>query len=186
MGHPRPDQLLAIAHIVKPHGVHGEVSAIVLAPPVLDPTELIEGRRLYGRDAKGQVRELAGEAVRPHQDRWLVLIEGIETMDDAEKLRGLDLCLTREELPALPEGWYWEEDLQRCEVVDRTLGPIGVVKGLNVTLLQPQLELKRPDGTVAWIPWVRAFIKQVDLSAGRIETDLPAEFPGISASPTHI
>ena len=93
MALPRPDDLMAIAHIVRAHGVHGEVSAIVLAPPVLDGAELIEDRRLYARGPKGDVREMTGLAVRPHQDRWLITLEGVETMDEADALRGVDLCL---------------------------------------------------------------------------------------------
>jgi 16S rRNA processing protein RimM len=177
---------MAIAHIVRAHGVHGEVNAIVLAPPVLDGAELIEDRRLFARDPKGNIRVMQGLSVRPHQDRWLITLEGIETMDEANALRNVDLCLPRAELPELPEGWYWESDLELCRVVDRTLGEIGSVKGLNLSLVQPQLEVKRPDGTIALIPWVKAFIVEVNLEACLVLTDLPPGFPGISASPTAV
>ena len=38
----KADDLLAIAHLVRAHGVHGEISAIALAPPVLEPADLTE------------------------------------------------------------------------------------------------------------------------------------------------
>jgi 16S rRNA processing protein RimM len=175
-----PDDLLAIAYLVRPHGIHGEVSAIPLAPPVLDPDGLIRGRVLTLRDPAGGARTVAGLGVRPHQDRWLVTLEGIDSMDEADRLRGLDLCLRRAELPELPEGWFWEDDLARCRVVDAALGEIGTVAGLNVSAFQPQLELRRPDGALVLIPWVRAYIAKVDLGAGEIRTALPADFPGLS------
>lgn len=179
MASTRPDDLLAIAHLVRPHGVRGEVSAIPLAPPVLDPAELVEGRVLTLREPGGALRSAVVEGLRLHQDRWLILLEGVETMDDANLLRGVDLCLRRDELPVLPEGWFWEDDLQRCRVVDAVLGEIGTVAGLGVGGMQPQLQLKRPDGQIVLIPWVRAFIVQVDLDANLVQTNLPAEYPGL-------
>jgi 16S rRNA processing protein RimM len=121
-------------------------------------------------------------ALRPHQDRWLVTVEGVDSIDQAEEWRGIDLCLPREELPELPDGWFWEADLLACHVSDAMLGEIGSVDGLDVGGAQPQLRLRRPDGQIALIPWVRAFVRQVDLEAHLIHVDLPADFPGISAS----
>lgn len=176
----RPDDILAIAHLVRPHGVRGEISAIPLAPPILDPGELIEGRVLILREVDGAARSIVGAAVRFHQDRWLIQLEGVDSMDQADALRGLDLCLRRNELPQLPEGWYWEDDLQQCRVVDAVLGDLGAVAGLGLGGMQPQLQLRRPDGSLVLIPWVRAFIVQVDLAANLIKTNLPAEYPGLS------
>ena len=175
-----PEELLAIAHIVRPHGIRGEVSAMALAPSALDFASLAVGR-VFARFPTGEVREMEVLDLRPHQDRWLIVLEGIETMNDAETVRQVDLCLPRAELPPLPEGWFWETDLQHCHVVDRAVGPLGTVKGLNTAGAQPQLEIHRPDGSIVSIPWVKAFIAKVDLAVGEITTDLPLDFPGISA-----
>lgn len=180
MARPEAEDLLAIARVTRAHGVRGEVSAIALAPPVLDAAGLIIGRRLYARGTAGDVRPIQGLSVRFHQDRWLIHLAGIESMDEADVLRGVELCLPRAELPELPEGWFWEADLQECEVIDRRLGPIGAADGLNTSGARPQLELRRPDDSIALIPWVRALIIEVDLDNKKIFTDLPLDFPGIS------
>lgn len=180
MARNAPQDLLAVAHVARPHGVLGEVSAIPLAPPVLDPLDLIVERVIHVRDAKGGVRQFRGEGVRGHQDRWLVKLEGIESMTDADTLRACDLCLPRAELPALPEGWYWESEIEGCRVLDGVLGEIGIALGLETGYVQTQLKLRRPDGRTVLIPLVKALIKNVDTAARLIETDLPAEFPGIS------
>lgn len=177
------DELLAVARAVRPHGIRGELSCIVLVPPVVDPGEVIVGRRLLLRDAQGDVHPATGEAVRTHQDRWLVKLSGIDTMTDAETLRNVDLCLPRRELPSLPEGWFWEADIQGCRVVDERLGELGTAAGLDVSGPQHQLLLRR-DGIpgappVVRIPWVRAYVKAVEVQARRIQLDLPEGFPGI-------
>ena len=174
-----PDALLAVAHIARPHGRHGELSAIVLAPPILDGEQLISGRLLMARDGEGHVRPVKGLAVRPHKGRWLIKLEGVESVADAEALREVDLCLRRADLPSLPQGWYWEADLQGCRVIDARIGEIGRVESLDVNPPQPQLQLRRPDGGQAAIPWVRPLIIGVDIETGEIRTDLPTDFPGL-------
>jgi 16S rRNA processing protein RimM len=179
MDAPHPDELLAVAHVTRPHGVRGELSAIPLAPPPIDLAALLVGR-IWLRDARGIVREVRGTAARPHQDRWLVTLEGVETMEAAGALREMDLCLPRAELPELPEGWYWEEDLLGCRVLDRRLGEIGRVRGLDTTLAQPRLRIERPGGATASVPWVSALVVGVDLASREVQTDLPDGYPEIS------
>jgi len=176
----QPADLLAIAHIARPHGVRGELSAIALAPPVLAPESLLLGRTLIGRDPRGRLSDYTAIGFRPHQGRWLIQLEGVTDRTQADALRGHDLCLRRRDLPDLPEGWYWESDLEQCRVVDRRLGEIGRVEGLDTSGVQPYLTLIRPDGRRAMIPWRSALVPAVDLEAGVIETDLPGDFPGIS------
>ena len=176
---PHPDELLAVAHVTRPHGIRGELSAVPLAPPVFECASLIV-RRLFMRTAKGEVRPVQGLAVRPHQNRWLITLEGVEDRTQADALREIDLCLTRDELPPLPEGWYWESELQRCRVIDKTLGEIGRVHGLNLDSSQPRLEIIRPDDSIATFPWVKAFLVKVDLESSEIHIDLPPGMPGIS------
>jgi 16S rRNA processing protein RimM len=174
---PSPD-LLAIAHLLRPWGNRGRISAVALAPPVLDPNELVADRRLYLRADDGTLRTIQGLGVMLHKGRWMVALEGIESISDAETLRGLDLCLPRAELPPLPDGWHWEADLLRCRAVDARLGDLGGVEGLDVDAPQPQLIVRRPDGSKASIPWVKAYLKGVDLAAGEIRFELPEGFPG--------
>ena len=177
---PPADTLLAIAHLVKPHGVRGAISAIPLAPGILHPSELVEpGRRFFLRDAAGRVKEVTAEGARPNNDRWIVMLEGYASIDDANLLRATDLCLPRNELPELPEGWYWEDDLQQCRVIDATRGELGKVKALNPSFPHALLRIDRPDGRVLDLPWLKAFVKQVDLEGKTIQIDLPQGIPGL-------
>ena len=180
---PAPDDLLALAHVLRPHGIRGELSAKVLAPPVLEPLELLTERRLFARSPNGKVEVVQGEGARPHQDRWLVRLAGVETMNDAEEYRGWDLCLPRNELPELPEGWFWEADLEGCRVVDSQLGEIGRVSRLETRGPQPQLILHTTRGVEVTIPWVSGLVPRVDLEGRSVHTDLPEEYPGLERPP---
>lgn len=174
-----PEDLLAIAHLVRPHGLRGEIVAEPSVPEVLDPLELIVDKRLFLRDGKGQVSPARGVGLRSHQGRWLVSLEGIESIDQAETLRGAELCLPRAELPALPEGWFYEADLTRCKVVDEKMGELGQVEALDLNAAQPRLKIRRPSGALVMIPWVKAYFTHVDVPGGELKTNLPADFPGL-------
>lgn len=172
-------ELLAIAHLIRPHGLRGEIVAEPLVPEVIDAVELILERRLFLRDRAGAVREARAVGLRPHQGRWLILLDGIESIDDAETLRGFELCLPRGELPKLPEGWYYEADLTRCKVIDEKFGEIGQVEALETTGAQPNLKVRRADGGQVLIPWVKAYFVMVDIAGGELRTKLPEDFPGV-------
>ncbi len=185
MNQPQPERLLALAHLVRPHGLRGEISSIGLAPPVLDLGELLDQREVVARSEAGEVLGVMQvESLRPHQDRWLIKLVGIEDPEQADTLRGVDLCVPRAQLPELPEGWYYEDDLEGCRVVDRRLGELGTVTGLETNRAQPQLLVRRPEGALISIPWVRAFISAVDLERREIGTDLPIDFPGLEEHST--
>lgn len=173
------DELLAIAHLIRPHGLRGEIVAEPLVPEVVDAVELILDRRLFLRDRAGKVSETRGVGLRPHQRRWLITLDGIASMDEAETMRGVELCLPRGELPALPEGWYYEADLTRCRVIDEHFGEIGQVEALETASAQPSLRVRRENGAAVLIPWVKAYFTSVDVPAGELKTNLPQDFPGL-------
>ena len=101
-------------------------------------------------------------------------------MTDADPLRGHELCLAREELPELPDGWHWEADIENSRVVDARLGELGRAESLDVSGQRPQLLVRLPTGALVPIPWVKAYLRGVDLDAHEIRMDLPDGFPGIS------
>lgn len=64
---------------------------------------------------------------RFHNGRVLLRLDGIETPEAGDKLRGTELWVPRSEAMPLPEGHYFLDDLLGIEVVSsdgRVLGPI--------------------------------------------------------------
>ena len=77
---PDAGELLEVGSIGRAHGTSGEVVVRLIT----DRTERLES----GSKLAADVRELVVATSRPHQDRWLVRFEGVETRDQAEELRG--------------------------------------------------------------------------------------------------
>ncbi len=84
-------QLLEIGHVVKAHGLRGElvVGLVTNLPDRIAPGERLKLRR-RGRPA-AELEELAVTASRPFQHRYLVSFDGVATREGAEALQGATL-----------------------------------------------------------------------------------------------
>lgn len=179
---PEAEDLLAIARLGRPHGVRGEIRGEALCPPVLSFEALMTSGPLWLRRENAPLESIEVEALRPHGQLWLVTLEGVGDRDAAEAFKQAELCLEREALPDLPEGWYWEADLLGLAVEDRRRGPIGKAAGLEQLGGQHVLVVERegPTGAKIQVPWAEALVTGIDREAGRIEVDLPDEYPGLT------
>ncbi len=121
-----------------------------------------------------QVRVLAGR----RQGRGVVAqIEGIDTRDQAERLRGAKIHIDRAQLPELPAGEYYWADLIGMQVVDLQGRRLGQVVNLLETGANDVLIVDGEAGREILIPWIRErVIKKVDLPARTIQVDWDPDY----------
>lgn len=170
---------VAVGRVLRPHGVRGEVVVQVLSdvPQRLDP-----GSEMFavweGRPGRSQ-RTLVVETCRPHKSGGMVRFAGIADRDQADELRDAWLEVDRSRVPAPEEGTYYWYQLLGCRCFDAgndgevaDLGKIVdlVEDGGGLLLIVSDGERQIP------IPFVRSFLKSVDVESGRIELELP---PGL-------
>jgi len=159
---------VAVGRVLRPHGVRGEVVVEVLSDV---PDRLAPGRRVMASWERRPARTLAVESSRPHKSGALVRFAGAVDRDTAEELRDALLEVDRSEVPAAPEGtYYWYQLLGcRCRVDGEDLGEVTdlVEDGGGLLLVVSN------GGRQVPIPFVRSFLKEVDVERGRIELDLP-------------
>ncbi|MBR5524505.1 MAG: 16S rRNA processing protein RimM [Clostridia bacterium] len=106
---------LEAGQIVGTHGVRGEVR---VQPWCDSPQQFATFKKLYW-DANGkQPVKVKG---RPHKNIALVVLEGVDTVEAAQVLRGKMLYVDRKDLK-LPKGHYLVQDLIGLTVVDADTG----------------------------------------------------------------
>lgn len=171
--------LFAVARLLGAHGLRGEVRAHWLGPDVIDPADILLESRLQLRREASPLSSVQVQSTRVHGAELLLRIEGYSDRTQADALRGGELCLPRAELPTLPDGWFWEAELEGAEVTDARLGPIGAVAGLEMLGGRWLLKVKKTEGAMLSIPWAKGLIPEVDLKNRRIRVDLPLDFPGL-------
>ena len=159
--------------MVKTQGRHGEV-AVELHTDV--PDRFKQGMQLWALLKNGERREVKIEGLWPHKS-WLVLkCAGVDTIEDAEALKGAELQVPRSERAELEPGWTYLSDLVGCAVFDggREIGKVvDVAFGAGeAPLLVVQSEgqaVKLPYE----IPFAEAFLEKVDVSQKQVWMKLP-------------
>jgi 16S rRNA processing protein RimM len=167
-------QRVVIAEIFREWGIRGEVTARSQTDV---PGRLENLKTAWVQLADGTDLAVTIEAARPHKSDWVLKFAGVDSMTDAERFRGADLWVSREERAPLPEGEYYETDLVGCRVrVLKTGSPIGRVTGMQRFGGPPLLEVVTGTdggGREVLIPFVPSICPKVDLEAREIGVDLP-------------
>jgi 16S rRNA processing protein RimM len=174
-----PDDLVLVGRIERPHGLRGEV----VVKPLTDfgDERFVPGAALTTARA-GQTPDgetvLRIDEVRWHNDRPLVLFEGVETVGDAEALRGQGLWIAASSRPPLEPGVFYETDLVGCRVETvegpggpaTTIGPVLRVEGAAGAQV---LVIGTAQGEVL-VPLAADICRVIDPATKRIAIDPPA------------
>jgi 16S rRNA processing protein RimM len=162
--------LVLVGRVVRPQGRHGEVAI----EPLSDrPDRFPALRRAFVRTPGGGVRELRVLRCRPHKRRFVLAIEGVSTIEEAEALRGLELRVEETELAVLPEGSYYHHQLAGMRVVDGAGAEIGVVEDVLETGAAARVLVVAGRGGETLLPFAEGFVREVDLARRRIVASRP-------------
>ncbi len=161
--------MVTIGVVVKPQGRHGEVA--------VDPTTDLPARfpglaRAFLPGSGAEARPAEVVSCRSHKGRWVVKLAGVDTIDEAESLRGQELRIPEEDLPALPAGSYYHHQLKGLRVEDEVGGVLGTVDDILEAGSAPVLVVKGPAGETL-IPLAEGFLREVDLAGGRLRVRMP-------------
>jgi 16S rRNA processing protein RimM len=164
-------ETVTVGRVLRAHGVRGEVGVAVLSDV---PGRFEPGSGLLAVREGGPPVPLVVASSRPQKGGLVVRFEGIEDRDRAEELKGLWLEVPRSEVPAAPLGTYYHWELLgcRCRAGSEDLGEVvEIVEDGGGLLL-----VCEGGGRRVPVPFVRDFLREVDVAGGRIELDLP---PGL-------
>ncbi len=171
------DEFLAIARIVRPQGRRGEVAAEVLTD-FSDRFARVR-RAFVGRSGQAP-RPVELEKAWLHKERVILKFSGVDTISQANSLRGLHVLVPREEKTPLPAHHYYVWELRGCRVVaerEGTLKEVGTVTDVEPTGGVDLLHVApagRPRDEVL-IPLAQDICKRIDTEAKTIVIDPPED-----------
>ena len=167
-----------LAHIVRPQGRNGEVLADLFTD---FPQHFAQRKRLCLRPPAGSSREAVRDAKVDshwlHKGRVVLKFCQVDSIADAEKLRGFDVVVPREERIPLEGDAVYVSDLLGMKVIDVSGG--GAVDAGEITDMEPEgagsalLVVRSPAGEEVLIPFVRAYLRKMDIEGKQLEMDLP-------------
>ena len=172
-----------LARLVRPQGRHGEILAGILTD---FPERFADRKRLFlvsSETSRESARELQLENHWLHKGRVVLKFAGVDSISDAESLRGLLVAIPASERSVLADDSVYIGDLIGCEVVDlNTSRTVGMVA--DVDPVASLLEIKTPAGKEVLVPFAKAYLVTMDLAGKRIEMRLPEGLLDINAPMT--
>jgi 16S rRNA processing protein RimM len=136
---------VALAAVAGAHGIKGELRLKLFSDSV---ESLARHSRLYVGG-----RELALKDIKDGGKTAIARFEGISDRSAAEALRGSLVEVDRADLPPLEEGEYYHADLIGLPCVDEEGEPLGAVAAIEDFGAGELLDVERPDGKRALIPF---------------------------------
>ena len=177
------EEWISLALVIKTQGRRGEV-AVELHTDV--PDRFQRDMRLWALAKDGGRRELKVEDLWPHKSFLILKFEGVETITDAEALKGAELQVPRGERAELEAGWTYLSDLAGSTVFDgeREIGTIvDVAFGAGeAPLLVVRREKQESGGELTCeIPFAEAYLEKVDVERKQVRMRLPEGLLDVNA-----
>ena len=127
---------LKVGKIVNTHGLKGEMKVIALTdnPRRFDYLDyvIIDGKKVNIENCKYQ------------KDRVIVKLEGIDRIEDAEKMKEKFMEVERENAVELEEDCYFLSDLRQCTVFDTNGKELGKIFEVIQTKNNDVYWIKKP------------------------------------------
>ncbi len=160
-----------IGKVLSPHGTGGILKVFPYSdfPERIKLLETVELILDHGRE------RMFIERAEVYGRFWLIKFKGVETREDAGRYSGSGLVIPQHERVSLPEGHYYFDQLVGLMVYNSA----GVMLGSIIDIISTgghdlyQVRLDGIEERKVFIPAVKKFVRQVDLSAGIVTVDLP-------------
>jgi 16S rRNA processing protein RimM len=165
--------LIQLGFVGAPFGVRGWIKLRSHTDP---PERLLDHRSL--RIGQGSVwQSYRIEASGRSGGALTVKLAGVEDRDQAQALRGAQVCVPRSELPQRDDKDFYRADLIGCEVVNLDGTGLGLVQHFIETPAQVLMVVR--GAQEFWIPAVPRHLRRVDLQARRVTVDWNADGSGV-------
>lgn len=153
------EELFRIGSIATTHGVHGEVKVY---PTTDDPGRYKKIKEVILDNGKEQ-KTAHIEQTKFFKQMVIVKFREYNTMDEAEKLRGYELYVTREHAIPLKKNEYYIADLIDMQVLTDEGAALGVIEDVLQTGANDVYVVQQPSGKEILLPAIRDCILSVDV-----------------------
>jgi len=162
------EERICVGTIAGSFGVRGEVR---LKSFCANPEDIETYSPLTTEDGSQSFPVVLTRAVK---NGFAAHLGGVETKEEADALRGVQLFAPRDRLPTLPDDEFYYTDLIGLEVLDTGGTPLGRVKDVQNHGAGDLLEIQTPgQAATVLLPFTREVVPTVDLDTGRIIADPP-------------
>ena len=155
---------IEIGKIVNTHGLRGHLKV----EPWCDGIEIFE----YLDKVYIKSKEYKIESVKPHKGVFLLKLEALDDINDAEKLKGSIILALDDDMPPLEDGVYYIKDILGLKVYNNGKY-LGEIYDWIETGSKNVYAVKRDGSKDVLFPAVDEMIEKIDTKKGEMYVNLP-------------
>ena len=157
---------LKIGKIIDSHGLNGTFK--VFSTTDSPKKRYAKGNKVYLYNETTDERlEMIVESFRMSGQLAYVKLVGIDNPETAKEFKSFEIH-TIKDRNDLEVGYYFYEDLVGCSIIDQSKKELGIVSKVEEFPAQITLRVKRQNAKDFFVPFVKQFIKKVDIEAKKI------------------
>jgi 16S rRNA processing protein RimM len=163
---------VCVARIGAAHGVRGQVKLWTFTE---DPFAVTRYGTLSTKDG---TRQFEVTEAREAKGFLVATLKGVTSRNEAERLNGVELYVSRDKLPATDADEYYHADLIGLAAVTAAGDALGRVVAIHNFGAGDIIEIAPANGPTMLLPFSNAVVPTVDIDGGRVVIELPAEIEG--------
>ena len=157
---------LKVGKIVNTHSLKGEVK--VISSTDFEEERFKKGSKLLITRGNQLIREVVVQSYRNHKNFLLVKFEGIDSVEEAEKLKNLQIKIDSDEVGELEENEFYFHQIIGCEVFDENDKNLGEIIDILTPGANDVWVIKGENGKEILIPYIEDVVKKIDITSKKV------------------
>jgi 16S rRNA processing protein rimM len=161
---------LKVGKIVNTHSLKGEVK--VISSTDFEEERFKKGSKLLITRGNQLIREVVVQSYRNHKNFLLVKFEGIDSVEEAEKLKNLQIKIDSDEVGELEENEFYFHQIIGCEVFDENDKNLGEIIDILTPGANDIWVIKGENGKEILIPYIEDVVKKIDITSKKVNIEV--------------
>ncbi|WP_313990161.1 ribosome maturation factor RimM [Gemella morbillorum] len=161
---------LKVGKIVNTHSLKGEVK--VISSTDFEEERFKKGSKLLITRGNQLIREVVVQSYRNHKNFLLVKFEGIDSVEEAEKLKNLQIKINSDEVGELEENEFYFHQIIGCEVFDENDKNLGEIIDILTPGANDVWVIKGENGKEILIPYIEDVVKKIDITSKKVNIEV--------------
>ena len=161
---------LKVGKIVNTHSLKGEVK--VISSTDFEEERFKKGSKLLITRGNQLIREVVVQSYRNHKNFLLVKFEGIDSVEEAEKLKNLQIKIDSDEVGELEENEFYFHQIIGCEVFDENDKNLGEIIDILTPGANDVWVIKGENGKEILIPYIENVVKKIDITNKKVNIEV--------------
>jgi 16S rRNA processing protein RimM len=172
------EALIQVGKITRTHGTRGELKVL---PGEGSSGAWRDSQEVFLGAERQKASRFRVKGIRGGGKFAILALEGVDSLEAAEALKGQQVFVPRDQLPAMEPGSFYAGDLEGLTVVTAQGQVLGVLAEIFDNGAH-EIYVVRDKAREILLPVVDGVVVEVDLDAGRMVVEPPQGLPGLPQS----